>query len=327
MIISRAPVRLSMGGGGTDLPSYYSKFGGFLMATAINKYVYIMANERFDESIRISYSKTEIINSIDEIEHKIFKAALNFTGIRNRIELVSVSDVSAQCGLGTSSSFTVSLLNALFAYKRDYKSLRDLAESACSIEIGLLKEPIGKQDQYAASFGGFNAYYFNKDGSVIVEPVNIKEGDLMELQSNIFLFYLKQERSASEILKVQDKNTNQGDKLTIERLHKIKEIGMRTKKIFEDGRIDEFGELLHEHWLTKRNISDKISNPYIEEMYELARKNGAIGGKVVGAGGGGFLLLYSCKNKANLISAMSKAGLRAMPFHFEPEGAKIISHS
>ena len=324
MIISRAPVRLSMGGGGTDLASYYEKYGGFLMAAAINKYVYIMANKRFNESIRLSYSKTEIADDVDKLEHNIFRESLKFTGIKKQIELVSIADVPAQCGLGTSSTFTVALLNALFAYKRKYVNLEQLAESACKIEIEILKEPIGKQDQYASSFGGFNSYWFNRDGSVIVEPVDISEERLMELQNNLFLFYLNVERSASSVLKTQNDKSREGDRETIERLHKIKEIGLYTKKIFEKGNIDEFGEVLHEHWMTKRKLSDKVTSPYIDEVYEEARKNGAIGGKVVGAGGGGFLMLYCPRNKSALVSAMAKMGLKPMWFSFEPEGAKVI---
>lgn len=327
MIISRAPVRLSMGGGGTDLPSYYTKYGGFLMATTIDKYVYIMANKRHDESIRISYSKTEIVDNVSDIEHKIFKAVLNHVGINKQIELVSVSDVFAQCGLGTSSSFTVSLLNVLFAYKRNYVSLRELAETACHIELELLKEQIGKQDQYAASFGGFNAYWFNPDGSVTVEPVVMKDGRLMELQNNIVLFYLKNERSASDILSIQNRKTKEDDNETVNRLHKIKEFGLRTKKVFESGDIDEFGEILHEHWLIKKKLSDKISNPYIDEIYDLARKNGVVGGKVVGAGVEAFCLFIAQEIRLIFFSAMSKVGLSPMWFSFEEEGAKIIFHS
>lgn len=324
MIISRAPVRLSMGGGGTDLPSYYERYGGFLMAAAINKFVHIMLNKRFNESIRLSYSKTEIVESVDQIEHKIFREALRFTKIDRQVELVSVADMPAHCGLGTSSTFTVALLNALFAYKKFYVSLKELAESACHIEINILKEPIGKQDQYAASFGGFNAYWFNKDGSVTVEPIMIKEEKLMELQNNIFLFYLKKERSASYILEGQNKKIKENDPDIIERLHKIKDMGLRSKKIFESGRIDEFGEILHEHWLTKKGLSDKISEPFIDEAYDMARKNGALGGKVVGAGGGGFLLVYCPHNKSKLIAAMEEIGLLPMWFSFEREGAKNI---
>lgn len=327
MIISRAPVRLSMGGGGTDFPYYYEKYEGFLMAAAINKYVYIMVNRRYYESIRLSYSKTEIVDDIDKIEHKIFRESLRYTGIYKHIELVSVADTPGQCGLGTSSAFTVALLNGLFEYKHTYKSLEELAKVACHIEIDILNEPIGKQDQYAASFGGFKAYWFNKDGSVAVEPVAIKEEAIMELQNNIFLFNLNKERPASYVLEVQNKKCIEGDESTLERLHKIKEIGLYTKKVFESGNIDEFGELLHEHWLTKRRLSDRITDPFIDEAYDLARKNGALGGKVVGAGGGGFLLVYCPKDKSNLISAMRKLKLTPMWFAFEHEGAKIIFHS
>jgi D-glycero-alpha-D-manno-heptose-7-phosphate kinase len=327
MIISRAPVRLSMGGGGTDLASYYEKYGGFLMAAAINKYVYVMANKRFMKSIRLSYSKTETVDDVNQIEHNIFREALKFTEIENQIELVSIADVPSQCGLGTSSTFAIALLNVLLHYQRKYVDLHRLADIACHIEIDLLQQPIGKQDQYAAAFGGFNAYWFNKDGSVNVEPVRIGEENLIDLQNNIHLFYLNKDRSASSILDVQNSKSKEGDPGTIDRLHKIKEIGLYTKKIFENGNIDEFGEILHEHWLTKKGLSSKVSDPYIDEIYETARKNGALGGKVVGAGGGGFILFYCPKNRAALASAMAKFGLNQMQFAFEPEGAEIIFHS
>lgn len=322
MIISRAPVRISMGGGGTDLPSYYEKFEGFLMAAGINKYVHILLNRRFEETVRLSYSKTEIVDDIRDIEHAIFRESLRYTGIRKQVEIVSIADVPSNCGLGTSSTFTVALLNALYSYKREYHSLNELAEKACHIEINILKEPIGKQDQYAACFGGFNAYTFHKDGSVTVEPVNISDGALMELQNNIFLFYLNKKRSAGDILKDQNRKTKQNDSKVIEKLHRIKEIGMHTKKILEKDKIDEFGDLLHEHWLTKRGISDKISDDYIDEVYEVARKNGALGGKVIGAGGGGFFLFYNPHNKTRFISSMKRMGLTPTWFSFEREGVK-----
>lgn len=324
MIISRSPVRLSMGGGGTDLPSYYKKHGGFLIAVAINKYVYIMAEKRFQKTIRLSYSKTEIVDSVDQIEHNIFREALKLMKVENTIELVSIADVPVNCGLGTSSTFTVALINALFAYQRNYVTLAQLAETACHIEIDILKEPIGKQDQYTSTFGGFNAYWFNQDGTVNVEPVNIKEENLIELQSNIFLFYIERKQSASSILSVQNKKTESGDKDTIERLHRIKDMGHQTKKIFEKGDINEFGEILHEHWLTKKGLSDKISDDYIDEVYETARKHGALGGKIMGAGGGGFLLVYCPHNKSKLISEMCKLGLSPMWFTFERDGARIV---
>jgi len=324
MILSRAPVRLSMGGGGTDLASYYTEFGGFLLATSINKYVNIVVNKRFEDNIRLSYSKTEIVDDVSQIEHRIFREALNYTGIKNQIELVSVSDVPSNCGLGTSSTFTVALLNALYAYQRNYIGVDKLAEAACHIEIDILKEPIGKQDQYASAYGGFNAYYFNKDGTVNVEPVGIKEEMMIELQNNLFLFYLNITRSAGSILTDQNEKSKKKDKSTLDILHKIKEIGLYTKKILEDGKINEFGEILHNHWLTKKGLSSKVSDPFIDEAYEIALKNGAIGGKVVGAGGGGFLLVYCPANKPKLVEALRKFGLNPTWFSFEFEGAKKI---
>lgn len=327
MIISRAPVRLSMGGGGTDLPSYYEKFGGFLMAACIDSYVYVMINRRFSNSIRLSYSKTEIVDSVGKIEHNLFREALRCLQITNQIEVVSIADVPASCGLGTSSSFSVALLNGLYAYKKDYISSNKIAEAACHLELDILKQPIGKQDQYAAAFGGFKAYWFHRDGTVNVEELNLNEQVLRDIENNILLFYLKNERSANLILKDQDSNSKNNDNNTLKRLHKIKELGLYTKKVFEKGNIDEFGEILHEHWLTKKRLSSKISNPFIDEMYELARQNGAIGGKVVGAGGGGFLLLYCPHNKSALVSALEKTGLIPMWFSFEKEGAKIVYQS
>ena len=322
MIISRAPVRISMGGGGTDLPSYYEKFGGFLLAASINRYVHILLNKRFEESIRLSYSETEIVNKISEIKHSIFKASLQYSGIKKQIEIVSIADVPSNCGLGTSSTFTVSLLSALFSYKREYKSLHELAECACNIEINILKEPIGKQDQFAAVFGGFNGYTFHKDGKVTVEPVKISDGSLMELQNNMFLFFLNKKRSASDILKVQNKKTKDNNDDVINRLHKIKDIGLYTKRILEQNKINEFGEILHEHWLIKKGISKKISDPFIDEVYECAIKNGALGGKVIGAGGGGFLLFYCPYEKSKFLSAMKKLRLEPTWFSFEREGVK-----
>lgn len=324
MIISRAPVRISMGGGGTDLASYYSRFGGFLMATAINKFVHILLNKRFESSIRLSYSKTEIVDNIEDIEHNIFREALKYFNIHKHIELVSMADVPSNCGLGTSSTFTVALLNALFAFKRNYVSLSKLAETACHIEIDVLKEPIGKQDQYVAAYGGFNAYYFNQDGTVDIEPINISDGALMELQSNLFLFYLSKSRFASNVLKDQNTKVIENDSQIIERLHKIKEIGFYTKKVFEAGKIDEFGELLNEHWKVKKGLSNKISDSTIDEIYDVALKNGALGGKVVGAGGGGFLLFYCSQNKIKFLEAMEKLNLKPTWFTFEKEGAKKI---
>lgn len=324
MIISRAPVRISMGGGGTDLPSYYEKHGGFLLAAAINKYIYIMVEKRFQESIRLSYSETEIVDRVSQIKHRIFREALKHVNIEKKIELISLADIPANCGLGTSSAFTVALLNGLFEHKKIRLSREHLAEAACHIEIDVLQEPIGKQDQYVAAFGGFNAYWFHKDGGVEVKPVKIKEENLLELQNNIILFYLNRERAASDVLIDQHKKSMANDQFILERLHKIKELGFYTKKIFEEKEeLDEFGEILHEHWLIKKGLSNKISDPFIDEAYETARKNGAIGGKVVGAGGGGFLLIYCPRQKSRLVNAMKKMELDPVWFTFAPEGARV----
>lgn len=328
MIISRAPVRLTLGGGGTDLKSYYSKYGGFLIAAAIDKYVFISANKRFYDSIRLSYSQTEIVDKVTDIKHRIFKAALALLHIDSGIELVSIADVPANCGLGTSSSFTVSLLNALHAYKRDFVTQKQLAEEACHIEIDVLQEPIGKQDQYMAAFGGITCLTFEKNGDVLVEPLAISAETMDQLESNISLFYTGIERSASEILSEQDEKSKKDDPAMIDNLHKIKEIGLETRSALERGNADELGRLFHVHWETKRERSSKMTDPFIDECYETARRNGALGGKLIGAGGGGFLMFY-CRNsdKPRLFQAMKKAGLKPMRFHFDFEGAKILVNS
>jgi D-glycero-alpha-D-manno-heptose-7-phosphate kinase len=325
MIISRAPVRLTLGGGGTDLKSYYSKYGGFLIAAAIDKYVFISANKRFYDNIRLSYSQTEIVDNVADIKHRIFRAALTLLDVDGGIELVSIADVPANCGLGTSSSFTVSLLNALHAYKRDFVTQKQLAEEACHIEIDVLREPIGKQDQYIAAFGGITCLTFEKNGNVLVEPLKISPETMDQLESNISLFHTGIERSASDILSDQDEKSKRDDPAIIENLHKIKEIGLETRKVLEMGKVDEFGRLLHVHWETKRKRSSKMTDPFIDECYETARKNGALGGKLIGAGGGGFFMFY-CHNsdKPGLSQAMKKAGLKPMRFSFDFEGAKIL---
>ncbi len=325
MIISRAPARITLGGGGTDLKSYYSKYGGFLIAAAIDKYIFISANKRFYRSIRLSYSQTEIIDNISDIKHRIFKEALKFLGIDSGIELVSIADIPANCGLGTSSSFTVALLNALHTYKREYVTQKQLAEEACYIEIDRLGEPIGKQDQYISAFGGITCLTFEKDGEVIVEPLRVSDEALDQLESNLLFFHTGIERSASGILLEQNKKSKKNDPKTIENLHRIKEIGLETRRALERGKVDEFGEFLHVHWEIKKKRSQKISSPFIDECYEIARKNGALGGKIMGAGGGGFFMFY-CNNsdKHRLSQNMKKIGLKPMRLRFDFEGAKIL---
>jgi len=325
MILSRAPTRITLGGGGTDLKSYYSKYGGFLIAGAIDKYCTILANRRFYDSIRLSYSQMEIRDNVADIEHRIFRAALGLIGIERGIELHSTADVPANCGLGTSSSFTVALLNALHAYNKDFVTQKQLAEEACHIEIDALGEPIGKQDQYMAAFGGLTCLTFDKNGGVLVEPLRISNEVLDQLEGNILLFFTGKERSASEILSEQVERSNQDNPEMINNLHQIKEIGLETRRYLERGQVDMLGELLHRHWETKKKRSRKISDPFINECYEVARKNGAAGGKLVGAGGGGFFMFYCNNNdKPKLVEAMQKMGLRWERFHFDFDGTKIL---
>jgi len=330
MILSRAPTRISLGGGGTDLPSYYSRRGGFLIAGAINKYCNILANKRFEDDIRLSYSKMEIADKVSDIKHRIFKAALEFVDIEKGIELHSTADVPASSGVGTSSAFTVALLNALHTYKRDYVTQQQLADEACYLEIDVIGEPIGKQDQYMSAFGGLTCLTFEKNGDVIVEPLHITNESLDRLESNTLMFYTGIQRKASMILVEQDEKTSQDDTDMIQNLDEIKQIGLESKKYLENGQVDMFGELLDVHWEIKKKRSRKMTDSYINECYEIARKHGAIGGKLIGAGGGGFFLFY-CSNynhdKPRLVDALQKAGLKWERFRFDFEGTKILTNT
>lgn len=324
MILSRAPTRITLGGGGTDLKSYYSKYGGFVITGAINQYCSILATKSFFNHIRLSYSKMEFKDEIADIEHRIFREALQLLGIASGIELHSVADVPANCGLGTSSSFTVALLNALHCYKKDFVTQRHLAEEACHVEIDLLGEPIGKQDQYAAAFGGLTCFTFDTNGDVLVEPLRVSHEIIAQLEESMLLFFTGKQRSASEVLSDQDERSKKDDPEIIQNLHQIKEIGLETRKCLEKGQVDTLGELFHAHWEAKKKRSSKISDPFMDECYETARKNGAIGGKLVGAGGGGFFLFFCQNGKGKLIGSMQEMGLRWERFHFDFDGAKIL---
>ncbi|MFC2010532.1 hypothetical protein ACFLUL_03000 [Chloroflexota bacterium] len=327
MILSRAPNRITLGGGGTDLKSYYSKRGGFLIAGAIDKYCTILANNRFEDDIRLSYSKTEIVDEVSNVEHRLFRAALQHTNIGKGIELHSSADVPASCGLGTSSTFTVALLNALHAFKKESVTREQLAEEACHIEIDVLGEPIGKQDQYIAAFGGLSCLTFEKDGHVIVEPLRVTPELINRLENNVVMFYTGIQRSASAILEEQDDKCKQDDAEMQGNLDQIKELGLETRQYLEKGQLDMLGELLHVHWETKKKRSQNMTDPFIDECYEAARKNGAIGGKLIGAGGGGFFMFY-CYNynhdKPRLIEAMHNMGLKWTNYHFDFGGSKIL---
>lgn len=327
MIVSRAPVRFSLGGGGTDLPAYSDRFGGYLVSAAIDKYIYVTANKRFHRDIRLAYSKTEIVPSVDRIEHRIFRAALQTTGIEHSIELTSVADLPANSGLGSSSSFTVALLNALHTYKREFVSSRQLAEEACHIEIDLLGEPIGKQDQYIAAFGSVTAFTFHPDGEVEVEPVPVRDEVLDELESNLIILWSGVERPASVVLEEQGKRIRALEPDVVERMHAIKEIGREVHRLLVGGDVDRYGELLHHHWTQKRKLASKMTDSALDEHYDAARAAGAIGGKLMGAGGGGFFMFYARPaDKRRVLEAMGARGLRQLRFRFDVDGARIVAN-
>lgn len=320
MIISRTPFRVSLCGGGSDLPSFYTKHGGCVLSTAIDKYMYISVHPSFDaNTTSLKYSKTETVTDINRIEHAYFKDMLQRFEL-NGVEITSTADVPAGTGLGSSSSFTVGVLHSLYAYTGKYVSKERLAAEACEVELVDLKQPIGKQDQYAAAYGGLNFYSFNKDGSVFVEPVLMEHDKFKQLQKNLLMFYTGDVRSASAILKEQGQNVTAGDKEKNQL--KMCELTHMLRDELNNGRIDAVGEILDESWKLKRTLAAGISNPQIDEFYDIAMKNGAIGGKLLGAGGGGFLLFYvKEENKGRLRSALK---LPEMPFEFDGQGSTII---
>jgi D-glycero-alpha-D-manno-heptose-7-phosphate kinase len=322
VIITRTPFRVSFVGGGTDLPDFYQVEPGAVVSTAINKYMYIVVNKRFDDTIRISYSKTEIAKDVEQIQHPIVREALKLTGITRGIEVVSIADVPAGAGLGSSSSFTVGLLNALYAYKEVLKSAEELAREACHIEIDIVGEPIGKQDQYIAAYGGLRYIQFNPDETVFTEPVIYASQNRDELSQNLLLFYSGETRAAGSILMKQKANMRQGDKLEL--LREMRDMAAELKTHLNNhSSPDILGRFLHRGWLLKKQLSDGISNDRIDEYYAKAIKAGALGGKVLGAGGGGFLLLYCLKeNQVMVQQALSDLPLTRLLL--EPEGSKII---
>jgi D-glycero-alpha-D-manno-heptose-7-phosphate kinase len=324
MIVTRTPVRIPLGGGGTDLPSYYTQHGGFLTTAAIDKYIYVTVNRRFEPSFRISYSQTEICDSVDGIKHPIVREALKLLDLKGGIEITSIADVPSNTGLGTSSAFTVGLLNALHAYKREKVSAQELAEEACYIEIELLKGPIGKQDQYAAAYGGILTLKIDRLGNVEVQPIYLSEDTLDQLESNTLLFYTGIRRSASQVLSIQNKKTSANKQKTVESLHQIKKIGEKIKDAFESEKLEEFGKLLDFHWQTKKNLSKEISLDQIDKWYEMAKKNGALGGKIMGAGGGGFFMFYCNNGKNGFRKTMEKEKLNEMRFRIDFEGSKVL---
>src|SRR3989338_5186400 len=324
MIITRTPLRISIGGGGTDLPYYYSKYKGFLVTATINKYIYIVLHPRtFHNESLIRYSRMEVVKNIDKIKHKAIRESLRYMGIAEPIEITSMADIPSQTGLGSSSTFLVGLLNALHTYKNEFASAATLAEEACEIDLDILKEPMGKQDQYAAAYGGILQLDINQKGKVMAGRLDIDHYTVEDLQNNLFLFYTGIKRDANTVLADQKKGAEE-DPRKMEGMHQTKMIGMEIKKALEKGDTRKFGEWLNIHWEHKKKFSSKMTNPLIDKWYNLALENGAIGGKVVGAGGGGFLMFYCESNQKKFRKAMIEAGLRELPFRFEFDGSKII---
>jgi D-glycero-alpha-D-manno-heptose-7-phosphate kinase len=324
MIIARSPLRITLGGGGTDLPSYYRDHEGFLIAAAINKYVYVNIMRPFTEGIYLKYSELEHVATVEEVKHRIIREALRMQNLRTpQIEITTLADIPAGTGLGSSGSFTTALLKALYAHRRQLIHPQELAELACHIEINRIGESIGKQDQYIAAFGGLTCFTFQKNDSVTAVPLNVSMDTLFDLEDNILLFFTGYSRSASGILKDQNTRTKSSDVEMLKNLHFVKELGYRSKDALEVGDVRKFGELMHEHWENKKRRSGSMSNANIDEWYEIGMKNGAVGGKLVGAGGGGFLMFYAA-DRVKLRHAMTKAGLEEVRFSFDFEGTKVV---
>jgi D-glycero-alpha-D-manno-heptose-7-phosphate kinase len=324
MIITRSPLRITLGGGGTDLPSYYRQHGGFLISAAIDKYVYVTVMRPFSEGIYLKYSKLEHVERVADVQHRIIREALQTVGFRTpQVEITTLADIPAGTGLGSSGSFTTALLKALYVHRRRLLHPDELAEMACDIEINKLGEPIGKQDQYIAAYGGVTCFNFNRDDSVTAGPLKLNMDALFDLEDNLLLFFTGYSRSASTILQDQKSRTEQSDEEMLRNLHYVKDLGIRIRVALENGESAAFGELMHEHWEHKKRRSGGMSNPTIDEWYELGRRNGAIGGKLVGAGGGGFLLFYAEEHR-RLRAAMAKAGLEEVRFRFDFEGTKVL---
>jgi D-glycero-alpha-D-manno-heptose-7-phosphate kinase len=324
MIITRSPLRISLGGGGTDLPSYYRKHTGFLVAAAIDKYVCITLHQTFVPELIIKYSKLERVASVDEVQHPIIREALRLVDVQApNLEITSMADIPAGTGLGSSGSFTTALLKALHTYKKNLMHPREIAEQACHIEIDVLGEPIGKQDQFIAAYGGLTCFQFLPNNQVLATPLKVNSDTLYNLEDNLLLFFTGYSRAASSILKEQDDKSKQRQQSMVDNLHFVKELGYQSKEALEAGDLRRFAELMKVHWEYKKQRSGAMSNGDIDRWYELALANGALGGKLIGAGGGGFLMFYA-EEKAKLRQVMTEAGLREVRFRFDFEGTKVV---
>lgn len=324
MIIARSPLRITLGGGGTDLPSYYRQHEGFLIAAAIDRYVYITIHQTFVDELIVKYSKLERVKTHHELEHPIIKEAFQLLGLNGPfLEITSMADIPAGTGLGSSGSFTTALLKALHTYQKNIIHPNELAEQACHIEIERLGEPIGKQDQYIAAFGGITCFRFNKNDQVEAKPLKLSDETRSNLEDNLVMFFTGYSRKAGSILKEQNDKTIEDNKTMLQNLHYIKDLGLRSKEALENSNLKEFGTIMHEHWQFKKQRSGNMSNSKIDEWYQIAMQSGALGGKLIGAGGGGFLLFYT-EEKRRLRHALLEQGLREVRFRFDFEGTKVV---
>jgi D-glycero-alpha-D-manno-heptose-7-phosphate kinase len=320
MIVTQTPLRISFAGGGTDLAAYYEREDGYVVSSAIDKYAYVVVKERFDDEIYLNYMRKEIRSDVASIEHGLIREAMRMTGVESGIEVTLLSDIPSEgSGLGSSSSFTVGLLNAFYAYRGEQVTAERLAREACQIEIERLGKPIGKQDQYIAAYGGLRSFRFRRDGAVDVKPLNLAGGRLRDLSARLHLFFTGTTRQADAILSEQKGATR--DRLA--ELDAIKRLAVELEPALEARDFDRLGRVLHENWELKRRLASGISNPAIEEMYARARASGALGGKICGAGGGGFLLVYCAPDRQERL-AKGMHDYRVLPFQLERDGSKVI---
>ncbi|HNW92304.1 MAG TPA: galactokinase [bacterium] len=327
MIITQTPFRITLGGGGTDLLSYYRRFGGFLISAAIDKYVYITVNRRsIDRAIWLSYSQIEKVEKVDDIKHELIREALRARWIDRSIEIHSITELSSGTGLGSSGSFLVGLLNALSNFRHAPQTKAALAEEACTLEIETLQRAVGKQDQYIAAFGGIVCLEIDPDGEVTVTPLKVSRETVGELETNVMMFYTGVQRSASAILSTQKQKLEQDDARVTEAMHAIKAIGLRTRTALEAGDTNAFGDMLHEHWELKKQLSPDISLTAVDELYAACRQAGARGGKLIGAGGGGFFMLYADRNQRELRELLRRAGYRELRWRFDWIGTRVIGN-
>ncbi len=325
MIVTRTPFRVTLGGGGTDLPSYYSKHGGFIFSAGLDKYMYIEVNRpAVDDHVRIKYSESEIVESVKDVKHHVAREVLRYTGIENNIEINSLADISAGTGLGSSSCYAVGLLRALHTLKREYIPLEKIAEEDFKIEAEVLKRPIGKQDPYLAAFGGFTVLDIAKDGTVKVRRANVSMEIADELNQNTLIFFTGLTRSADTILQEQMTSLKEEKKEVLESMHYIKQLGYEILEAVESGDLDEVGKKFHAHWQHKKKTSSKMTNPEFDKIYDAALRAGALGGKISGAGGGGFFTFYVPAKHREFREAMRGLGLREMRYRFDFEGSKVL---